>query len=392
MDASINSQSSKVNLEASRNADLVFKRFFNRSDTVAILLPETGKPLPVHPTDLNAAIRAHLMGPAAPPATFRDGKHRMHIGHFVLGSYSPAPNTTTVYGVVDIDGAGHKRAVKDPAAAAREMKRKADALGIRCYVECSRHGTGFHVWFFFGKAVDAATVREFLFFIADGRFELADGGFANAKSGAGIEIFPKQNSLRIPDGVGNLVWVPWHYGATGGRNQFVELDSDGESEIISLSDFDTIPESVLTPWTARLETKKRVRRAASINVNSQESQNKYTGYGRLRKVARHCQAIKALIHQCRRPPEGGMSHIARRTLAQTARQAGVADEAIARLFLRQPNFDFSYSLYQVRSLDQAPGCRSTSEKLRLCQYPCEAIRAIGRRTPVAFLEPQPEFN
>lgn len=362
---------------------LLIKHFFNRRDTVAIQNPATGKPLPVHPQDFAALVFAHVAGALVPPATATDNYGRVHSGHFRGGTYSPDEGGKTRYAALDFDGEGHKKPMKDPLAAALEVQRHASELGIACHLERSGGGTGYHLWFLFDAPVDAAIVRALLFDLAQGQYPLVNGDLADPRRGSGIEVFPKQDRP-LEGGLGNFLWLPLYYGAKPGCGQFLTA-SDGALKVIEPAELATIPTLRLAPW-AKIQPVIIKPKPRAAMTNQEPSAGGKGGYFALRQIARKCAATRALLHQCRRPPEGGMGHVERRTLAQICRQAGVADQKIAQLFKRQADFSFSYSLFQVRSLHLLPACKSISTSLGFCDGYCPAIRELGRGTPVAFLD------
>src|SRR5262245_46550216 len=195
---------------------LLKAHFLNRTDRLAYLSPR-GSPCPVEgSTNLDAMLRAHVLGEAAPEVTVRwvtaAGSSGTSTGRFRLGTYSPAPDGTTLFGCVDCDGGGrHGNPLADPLGVALELLNRLDNLGLSAYVERSGGGGGWHVWVFFSASVPAALVRRLLFALVPRDAELKDGSLANPEANEGIEVFPKQDKIE-PDGLGNMVWLPWWSG------------------------------------------------------------------------------------------------------------------------------------------------------------------------------------
>jgi hypothetical protein len=224
--------------DAAAAIGLIHAHFLNRTDVVAFFPPENWK-IDASPTEagdnLDALLRAHLLGPDAPFVrtrwTSKKGKASTALGRFRIGTYSPAPDGTTVYGCVDCDGGGrHGNPLAMPLEVAWKVWLRLLLLGIEAHLEKSGGGKGWHVWLFFDKPVSAADVRRLLFSVVPADARLADGGLADAKAGKGIEVFPKQDSLPEDGGVGNMVWLPWWHAAPEGANVFYRYSQLGELE------------------------------------------------------------------------------------------------------------------------------------------------------------------
>jgi len=186
-----------------------------------------GKPRPAHPEDLGAAVRAHLLGAAAPPARFTPKGNALGSvsGQFRLAAYTTALDDTVRWICIDIDGGGHSNPVKDPDQACSKVLIAMRETGLIPYAEKSRSGTGWHVWAFFRDPVPAAAVRS-LFIPAIPRVTLEDGSLSDVHTNKGIEFFPKQDRLR-GEKLGNCVWLPLWHGAPPGANRFFDHSSDG---------------------------------------------------------------------------------------------------------------------------------------------------------------------
>ncbi|MCG3134343.1 MAG: hypothetical protein HMLKMBBP_01648 [Planctomycetes bacterium] len=216
------------------SADLaieVFRRWFlNRTDVVAIRAP-WDKPCPVEGGDgLDALLRAHIDGEAAPAAVVQYA-HRRGIGatkgRFRIGSYAPGPDNLTRWTCLDFDGTGHAEALADPLAAARAACAAFERAGLPCFLERSGGGHGWHVWAFFETPIAAAKAQALGRAMAPTDAPLADGsGVADVLAARGIECFPKQAKLG-KKGYGNLVWLPWWREAVPGANLFYRVAADG---------------------------------------------------------------------------------------------------------------------------------------------------------------------
>ena len=211
---------------------LLREQFFNRTDRVAVLAP-WGKPCPVEANgNLDALLLGHILGDQAPETKVRYEIRRgtgAMMGRFRVGSYCPAPDATTRWLCIDLDGAGHAGALVDPQAAALESLSAFHREGLPAYLERSGGGKGWHLWCFFDPALPASKAQALGRALAPKNARLDDGSIADPRSGRGIEVFPKQAKIRS-QGYGNLVWLPWWCGAAGGGNQFYRQGEAGELE------------------------------------------------------------------------------------------------------------------------------------------------------------------
>ena len=209
---------------------LLRERFLGRRDQVAVLAP-WGKPCPTSPGDsLDALLRAHVCGHAAPPVavtfdTRRRGRSAER-GRFRVGSYAPDLEGRAKWLCLDFDGAGHSHALVDPVGAARAAQRAFDDAGLPSYLERSGGGNGWHLWCFFDPPIPAADAIRIGRLLVPRDCKLVDGGVADVDRGAGIELFPKQPTI-ARGGFGNMVWLPWWSAAkTAGANLFYRCDED----------------------------------------------------------------------------------------------------------------------------------------------------------------------
>lgn len=221
---------------------LLRRFFFSREDRLAILAP-WGKPCPIEVRiDLEAILRAHLLGQAAPAVSvdYRNTKASGRIsGHFRVGSYTPAPAGGTRWMCIDFDGAGHADALADPQGAALATLASIRNQGLPAYLERSGGGSGWHLWCFFSQPADAERARAFGVAAVPLGIPLASGEPADPETGKGIEVFPKQAKI-LKKGCGNMVWLPWWAGAKPGCNEFHRVDDNGELVPHAPEDFETI--------------------------------------------------------------------------------------------------------------------------------------------------------
>lgn len=197
--------------------ELLRRFFFSRSDVAAVAAPwNGGKPCPVNVESedhLIALLTAHVLGSAAPAVEVRYTTQRgpgEATGRYLVGSYTLALDSTTRWLALDFDDHGGG-ALANPRAAAIAAAERAEAAGLSVYLEKSKGGRGWHLRAFFEAATDGAIARKL--------------GEAIA-SDKRIEIFPKQDALRGSSKHGNMMWLPWWYGAPSGANRFYRLDGE----------------------------------------------------------------------------------------------------------------------------------------------------------------------
>ncbi|MFH1680632.1 MAG: hypothetical protein ABIH26_08315 [Candidatus Eisenbacteria bacterium] len=218
--------------DVSEKLRLLEERFFARTDRVAILA-RWGRPCPVNANGAFADLLAgHILGRRAPSIraqyTSRGGTKEV-VGRFRVGSYAPAPDGTTPWICIDLDGEGHAFALEDPKVAAVEVHRRFAEHSLPAFLEKSGGGHGWHVWCFVEAPIPASKARRLARAMIPEGILLANGDEADVDQGRGVEIFPKQD--RIADGgTGNCVWLPWWSGAPEGANEFYCLHEDGEVE------------------------------------------------------------------------------------------------------------------------------------------------------------------
>jgi hypothetical protein len=226
---------------------LLKTHFFNRTDVLAFK-PKTGGACPLEPGEkLDDVLLSHLVGKKA-TAWWRSLKHPeggVARGPFRLGSYSPALDGTTRHAVIDCDGGAHSRPLADPLVAALAIQAALVARGLTAYLERSKSGDGWHVWVFFSEPVPAPLVRRVFLAVLPADLPLRGGGCASARTTAGLELFPKQDSIEhTPAKVGNQVWLPWYFAADWPCNEFHRL-KDGRVEPYRPEAFETVAPPIL---------------------------------------------------------------------------------------------------------------------------------------------------
>jgi hypothetical protein len=140
--------------------DLLRRYFLNRADTLAFAPPwSSAVARAVVGDDLDALLAAHVGGARRP--VWCPGKNGAAVAvnppRVRLGTYSPAPDGTTVYGCVDFDGGGrHAQPLADPLGAALDFLETCQRAGLTVFLEKSGGGKGWHAWMFFAGPVPAA--------------------------------------------------------------------------------------------------------------------------------------------------------------------------------------------------------------------------------------------
>jgi len=219
---------------------LLRQRFLCRSDVIAFLAP-WGKPCPAEVgDDLDVLLSAHLQGPQAPKATvqYRNRRGQGAVsGHFRLGAYTPTPEGTTKWLCLDIDGGEHAEALADPKAVAVQVWRRFADAQFPAYLERSGGGNGWHLWCFFDPPLTAGKARALAGVLMPEEVTLASGEVVRTNTGRGIEVFPKQDKIGRT-GYGNLVWLPWWFGAEGAANQFHRVTEDRDLVPYAPDDFE----------------------------------------------------------------------------------------------------------------------------------------------------------
>ncbi len=219
--------------------DLLLRYFFSRTDLVAFKPPWDASACPVDGDDaLHHLLQAHLGGPRipAPWHTARKRGQTSQAGRWRIGSYSPAPDATTRWVVVDFDGGGdHAAPLVHPTAVALTTYRQFWSAGIPAYLERSRSGAGWHLWVFFAEPIAAAKARRMASAL------LPEDALDTEGNAATLEVFPKRDDLNGCR-VGNQVWLPWYCEAVKGGNEFY-CPRDGRLVPFIPTDFETAKES-----------------------------------------------------------------------------------------------------------------------------------------------------
>ena len=184
---------------------------------------------------LDSLIAFHVAGPdpsKAPALNYINRKTNGLVadkrGFDRVGSYAVAPDNTTAWLCLDFDGPSHPLPLADPLATMLACVEKCRAAGIPAHIEKSGSGHGWHLWVFFEAPVPAVDARLLGYSIAPTGHVLVTGEAADVRIGRGIECFPKQNTVSDkPFRAGNMVWLPFWYGAKDGGNQFHQVTVDG---------------------------------------------------------------------------------------------------------------------------------------------------------------------
>jgi hypothetical protein len=217
-----------MTVDIKQQIHLLRHSFLCREDKIAFRA-KWGSPCPADGgAHIEALLRAHLLGEAAPKALIKyhtSGHSRSDFGRYRLGAYSPNPKGETKWLCLDFDGGDHAEALADPQNLAIMVWERFQRVELPAYLERSGSGTGWHLWCFFAPAISAATARALAQTFLPEEVTLAGGECVPTMTGRGIEVFPKQMKIER-NGYGNLVWLPWWSGAPPGANQFYQLVDD----------------------------------------------------------------------------------------------------------------------------------------------------------------------
>jgi replicative DNA helicase len=250
------------------------KHFFNRTDRLAFKPPWDSDACPADGDErLTGYLKAHISKHHRTKIRWTSKNNpqggETKTGNWRIGTYGPAPDGTTGWLVLDFDGSNHAVPLTDPAAAALFVYRLCWSLGLPCYLERSKSGSGWHLWIFFDPPITAKDARALGFVLVPDDFPLTDGRFADASKGLGVEVFPKADDLRGKT-VGNQVWLPWYIGAAQGGNAFYR--PMGGRGLVPY-----IPEEFLTATAeqvtaARLKLREQRKEAASAEAADHASE------------------------------------------------------------------------------------------------------------------------
>jgi hypothetical protein len=197
---------------------LFAETFFNRSDKIPYITPWKQQPGVLTGAQLENLLRSHLAGWPTRYFTTYGGLSRPRWDLLRIGTYFLDEQGSTRVGCIDLDGGkDHAFALADASAAALAVYLRCWQLGIPCYLEMSKGGAGWHLWFFLTESLPAKLVRALLFALIPAEIRLADGSFALPDKGRGIEVFPKSTS-----GLGGMVYVPEFSQDKGGRSAFFQ--------------------------------------------------------------------------------------------------------------------------------------------------------------------------
>jgi len=228
--------------------ELLQQYFFSRTDKVAFR-NGSGKPNPALAGELLPALLAgHVRGKELPKVTIESIHSRgttKVTGHFRIGSYTPNADGLTKWLCIDFDGGPeHPNGLIDPKQAVLLSQRCANDFGIPSYIERSGGGQGWHLWVLFEPMVPAFMARQLGLALCPEDARLANGESADAKVNRGIEVFPKQATIK-PEGYGNLLWLPWWHQAAPGGNEFYIRSMLGKLDPFLPEQFDTVTQKQL---------------------------------------------------------------------------------------------------------------------------------------------------
>lgn len=209
---------------AERRIAILKKYFYNPTSRFGVNLgPDKGGSAEC--TDMHTLLMGHLLGSDSEKKSVilvkpKNKAPYKKIGIFRVGFYSPGKDGQTKWTLIDFDGGSKKSSpLKDPLAAAIATLRKLQDVGIAAHLERSGSGEGWHIWIFFEKPIPCGQARNLGLLFAPKDAPLEKDGYAKPEKNLGIEVFPKQSSLKEGD-FGNYVWLPWWSNAPKGANQF----------------------------------------------------------------------------------------------------------------------------------------------------------------------------
>lgn len=211
------------------------KKFFLRGSARFPVLAAWGSHCPASSDDLDSVLLAHVLGEQADEATVslhrRNGINILQ-GRFRVGLYCLTAEGTTPLICLDFDGGDHHdQPLLNPLQEALSALDHATSLGLAAYLEKSGSGYGWHVWIFPAEPISFEKARLLGLGIAPRAAQLKKGGYANAITGTGIEVFPK-SWLGRSDSTGAALWLPYWNGAAEGGNLFYKREGDQVVEFI----------------------------------------------------------------------------------------------------------------------------------------------------------------
>lgn len=221
-------------------------------------------------------------------------------------------------------------------------------------------GKGFHFWYFFDPAVEAAVARSFL--------ETIRQALAGDISTFGLEVFPKQDSFS-GKGLGNLVKLPLGiHRLTGKRSYFIDCaDRSNEAQLGFLAGA-----SLTDP--ARLAAVAASGRRAEV-----------VAHPRLARWAEEFPELSQLEQSC--PPLGQVIAVCQGRTSLSLREEKIlfhtvgflprAKTLLHRLLREQPDYNPHMVDYKISRLRGTPlGCRRIHSLLGYagdyCRFECAA--------------------
>jgi hypothetical protein len=241
-------------------------------------------------------------------------------------------------------------------ARVREFSAQADTKPL---VEFSG-GKGFHFWYFFEPAVEAAAARGFL--------EALRQSLAGDVTAFGLEVFPKQDGLS-GKGLGNLVKLPLGiHRLTGKRSYFIECaDRSNEAQLAFLA-------GVSLTGPGQMASVSASGRRAEVVVHPRLAQWAEE-YPELYRLEQSCPPLGQVIAAC----QGGNSLSMReeKILFHTVGFLPRAKTLLHRLLREQSEYNPHMVDYKISRLRGTPlGCRRIHSLLSYagdyCRFECKA--------------------
>lgn len=301
-------------------------------------------------------------------------------GEITVGLYQLAQDNTIKWFVFDIDVKKeyvgefqiHEAALKKQVSA---LKNKINSFGIETQIEFSGR-RGYHLWGFFQEPMLASSIRLFLQAI------VKEVGIVN--KALDVEIFPKQTEIGN-DGYGSLVKLPCGVHQLSGN--YSRLMDDNFNEMP--------PESITSVSLIEKDHWEDIVHS-SYNFGQNDSQTQklldsQAGFPKLtlpdlNRIRQHCPVINEAFESIENDQDNEKTpgHNKRLTVASMVKHTIDDEDYVLDLFSKASDFDKERTLKHFRSINKPPiTCRQLHE-WNLCIKPCQLMKDIGKKSPIAF--------
>lgn len=322
------------------------------------------------------------------PVPLTDEAIARHLaGRVTLGAYLLAADNTCKAGVIDCDinkGADPDANRPRCGELARLIYRTCRGMGLSALLEDSGN-KGYHLWTFFSEPMQAREVQRL------GRLIVSRALEEQEFSGIHAEVFPKQEEK---DHFGNLIKVPLSlHLKTGRRCLFLDPETfepyEDEQQLKTLLSVETN-----TPEQAREIFEEYRAEEETFGRDEQRGRTAQERDGDSRfplveepvgAILKNCERAEALRRQAEE--ENHLLHGERIFVANLFGSIGQAEWAIDHLLSLCSDFDRGETEKQFASLKgKGPLClpRNRGGDPTACLDLCERIKALGKKSPVAF--------